>query len=411
MARINKILLALFVFFLPWQTKYILKADSLNYWEIAIFSSSILALIIVVFNLNKIIELLKKLNKAQLIFLIVFDLSLFISIFLSPNFFLSLYRYLIFFLAILLFLLLVNLKDKLYLLFIFLISISGHLLIAIWQFLSQISLSNKFLGLSHHYAWQLGTAVIEVNGQRWLRAYGALDHPNILGAMAVISAVISFYFLLFKNNKAYIQILLFLNFFLAFSALVFSFSRSAWLAFVISIAIFIFSKIKNKSTFYLLLIASITLFSVFYFNYSHLINTRILAQGRIEQISIGERKSSLDLIKFESTQQLLLGRGIGASTYWQREVDVFNNEHFPAYSYQPIHNIFLLLLLEIGFLGLMSFLAFLIFLVFNNKKKIKANLSLFLLPVFLIFALFDHWLISLPFGVFLLFFFLSFTNE
>ncbi len=411
MARLNKVLLSLFAFFLPWQIKYILIPGTLNYWEIALFSSSVLAFLLAIVNFTKIVKTLISLNKLQLIFLVILDLFLFVSIFLSPNWLLSAYRYLIFLLAISLFLLLIKLKDKTYLLLFFIASISLHSIVAIWQFLSQASWSSKFLGLSDHYAWQLGTAVVEVEGQRWLRAYGALDHPNILGALALLSVVISLYFLVYKKNSSYLKVFLCINFFLSFSALIFSFSRSAWLAFLITIILFFFSKLKNKLTFYLLLVATTSLFLVFYFNYANLINTRVLAQGRIEQISINERKSSLNLMSFNSTEQLLFGRGIGASSLWQKDRDILNNEIIADYNYQPVHNIFLLLILEIGLLGLLSFLIFLSLLINENKKKIKANLSLFILPSLLIFALLDHWLISFPFGVLLLFFFLSFTSE
>lgn len=407
MARINKILLALFVFFLPWQTKYILIDSPLNYWEISIFVSSILLTLVLISNFSKLIKNINSLNKYLLISLIVFDLSLFISIFLSPNILLSIYKYIVFILAILLLILLINHKNKLYLLLVFSLSISLHSLIAIFQFITQASWSSKYLGLSHHYAWSLGTAVVEVNGERWLRAYGALDHPNILGALALLSLVISVYYLLFKKNSLKLRLFLYLNFFISLSALMFSFSKSAWLAFFVFIISLFFYRIKNKATARLIIIGSVILMSVFYLNYTNLINARLTGQGRIEQISINERKDSLNLVHYNSKQQLFFGRGIGASSFWQKEADIKDGKHLADYHYQPVHNIFLLLFLEIGIFGLIAFLAIISSLIIIYKKRIS---YLFLIPI-LIFALFDHWLLSLHFGVLLLFFFLSFVSE
>ena len=46
-----------------------------------------------------------------------------------------------------------------------------------------------------HKAEELGTSVVETVGadglgERWLRAYGGLDHPNILGGILAVALLL-----------------------------------------------------------------------------------------------------------------------------------------------------------------------------------------------------------------------------
>ena len=81
--------------------------------------------------------------------------------------------------------------NRLKLIYIMLAGVFLQAVLGSWQFLTQSSFANKWLGIALHNAADLGTSVIEAVGadgvgERWLRAYGGLDHPNIFGgAMAI----------------------------------------------------------------------------------------------------------------------------------------------------------------------------------------------------------------------------------
>src|SRR3989344_3796134 len=65
-------------------------------------------------------------------------------------------------------------------------------LLGIWQFLTQSTFAFKWLRLAEHQAWQAGTAIIsgpEIG--RWLRAYGAFPHPNVLGGYLVVGLILT----------------------------------------------------------------------------------------------------------------------------------------------------------------------------------------------------------------------------
>ena len=80
-----------------------------------------------------------------------------------------------------------------------------------------------------------------------------------------------------------------------------------------------------------------------------------------------------------NNKQLFLGQGLGLNSYLNYSDDL------EVYDIQPIHNIFLLILSEIGIIGVLLFI--------NLIEKRKHNiLSLGILTGFIILGLFDHYL-------------------
>lgn len=408
-------LIFLTAFSLPWQTKLIIKEAPINYWEISLFLPMIFLIIFCLFNFKYLLFNFKKklfLIKLSVIFLIILELLIFISIFYSVDYLLSLYRYFIFLLAIF-FLLIISVlskRKKEIAIFGFLSAIFFQSIIAIFQFIYQKSLACKYIGLTAKEASILGTAVIETSNERWLRAYGALDHPNILGGLTALACLFSVWYLI-KEKKQTIEIKIFfwLVYLCSLTALFFSFSRSSILAFFIAKVIlltFVFLKKINIYRTILVLLTSSLLLLPLIFSYQDLIKTRLFAKGRLEEKSLVSRQeTSKVIIPSLIKHNIFNGTGFGVSTVWDFKQEKHNN----YWLYQPIHNIYLLLWLEISLIGL---LAFLFFIFFSVKEIIKKN-NQFLIPglsvisLFLIIGFFDHWLISLPVGLFSLFFFLG----
>jgi len=409
----------LFVFLLPWQTKLILRASETNFTEISLYLSQLLFLVILVpFFIFKIKER-KTETKTSIVwyFLVGLELFILLSFFFAPDKLLAFYHYAIFLMGLALFYLIRegterNNYQECYLnrakiIYAFLASILLQSLLAIYQFLTQKSFACKYLGLALHDPEASGTSVIEVASGRWLRAYGGMDHPNILGGVLVIALILSAYLLVKKKiirskNEISELIFLFIVYFFSLFALFFTFSRSAWIAFVIGLIILLISLIKKRDRFIIgryiaLIFFSTILILVTALPHQDLVLTRIKMDSRLEQKSITERSSYISQAGELIRKNFIFGVGTGNYT----SVLKLNDESKKsAWDYQPVHNTFLLIFAE-G--GVFSFLFFAGFILIFTKGVFRREYSWAIWGALIILLLLDHWLFSLPFGVLFLF--------
>jgi len=404
------------VFLLPIQTRLIIREFTtgpqgtvgwgfVEYPSIGIYGIDILLMVLLLlFFTQFLIEFKKGVMKPIPLWqwlLAAFDFFIFISLLFSFDKILSLYRYFLFLLGTGLFFLIVRAeynRNKLFLTFFSAIFLQS--LLAIWQFLSQKTFAFKWLGLASHLPIDLGTSVVEVSskGERWLRAYGGFDHPNILGGAVAIGLVI-FVWLFVKEKIKIKAAYYYLLFTVCFLGLIFSFSRSSWggftLALLFILAVCMIKKDWRAQTKILkTILLSVVLFAVIFFQYSDLFVTRLAGEGRLEIKSDYERSyflnESRDIIK----DNILFGTGIG--NYITQTIKERKNDYF--WTFQPVHNTFLLVLAEIGIFGFLFFTLFLAWIVFYSFEK-KEFLNLSILIILFIIMLYDHWLWSLHFGI------------
>jgi O-antigen ligase len=330
--------------------------------------------------------------------------------------------------------------------------------IAVWQFFSQSDFSSKWLGMALHKAEELGVSVIEVSNpgelpERWLRAYGALPHPNILGAVMAVAGLFCLYFLLsqcylvFSPDKAlegkkgapgiFSKQLPAIGLIFFFIALLASFSRSAWLGFIAGYAIIFIGAIFRKNLLARKVMLETTLilgliFFAFFGLYGDLIAVRIKGEGRLENRSITERisssKEAWEIIKLSP----LIGVGVGNYSLAQlssQRSEIRNQKleirNFYAWDFQPVHNAFLLIWAESGIFALSAFIVFLLSVVClpageagclsasarrgrdglsdyqADKNKVIAGMAI--IVSLTIMMIFDHFWMSLHFGVLLSF--------
>lgn len=404
------------VFLLPIQTRLIIREFAtgpqgtvgwgfVEYPSISIYGIDILLMIIILlFFIQFLIELKKGAMKPIPLWqwlLAAFDFFIFVSLLFSFDKVLSLYRYFLFLLGTGFFFIIVRAqynRNKLFLTFFSAIFLQS--LLAIWQFLSQKTFAFKWLGLASHLPIDLGTSVVEVSskGERWLRAYGGFDHPNILGGAVAVGLVI-FVWLFVKEKIKIKAVYYYLLFTVCFLGLIFSFSRSSWggfsLAILFILAVCVVKKDWHAQTKILkIILLSVVLFAVVFFQHSDLFITRLSGEGRLEIKSDYERSyflsESRDIIK----DNILFGTGIG--NYITQTIKERKNDYF--WTFQPVHNTFLLVLAEVGIFGFLFFILFLAWIVFYSFEK-KEFLNLSILIILFIIMLYDHWLWSLHFGI------------
>lgn len=421
--KTTEYLIYLFVFLLPWQMKFILQPGVTAYSEISLYASHALLLAILILFLGQRAKEKECDDDCRpllysLLALVFFSLF---SVFFAPDKFLALYRYFIILSGVSLFFIVRSgtmprnyqdpLLDKIYLFYSFLASVFLQAVLGIYQFLSQSTFACKYLGLAVHDPATLGTAVVETASGRWLRAYGGLDHPNILGGVLAVSLIFTAYLLAKKKmlnsrQEVWSSISLFIFYFIALYALFFTFSRSAWLALLLGYIVLLIVFIINKDKWILGRFIALMVFSIFLIGlatlpFHDLVSARIEGQTRLERKSIDERIAYL----FEA-KDLLQGHvltGVGVGNYVQA-LSLKDNNKKAAWEYQPVHNSFLLILVENGLFAFLSFFVFLFFLVRNSRKE------LFMFPVMaaiFMLMMFDHWLVSLPFGILFLSFILG----
>ncbi len=270
-----------------------------------------------------------------------------------------------------------------------------HSFVGIVQFMVNGSLGLFFLKESYIGPDLLNIAKVILNGEKHIRAYGLFPHPNIFGGFLVFSIFLTFlYFKMFhvehfKRHRMKIVVLIQLL------ALLLTFSKSAMLGLFIGLTYLIWKVIVPRGTiikegikkmFYLSLrqagverwkwlIGLIFVMMIFLFflkvDLGVFINKSIedrlfyiQTMPIIPPVSSVGRSETIENSGVIVDKYLITGFGIG-----QYVNNLANNYHNLAdWQYQPVHNVPLLILSELGIIGLFLFVWFLLELLWSKKK-------------------------------------------
>ncbi|MCX6744776.1 MAG: O-antigen ligase family protein [Candidatus Parcubacteria bacterium] len=261
--------------------------------------------------------------------------------------------------------------------------------LGVYQFLTQQVWASKWLGMAEQLPQTLGVSVVETNGARLLRAYGSLPHPNILAGFLVVCCLLLVVSLILARHH-WEEIIFWICLPLILLGLFFTFSKGAFLALAIAfvfLVIFIgFSKDKQA----LRKLGGMVLIVVIAFSFLGIIYraplfTRINGQERLEVKSQQERANYLSQAKELLKNNWLTGVGLGNYT-----LALYNNDlsKFPSYSYQPVHNVYLLVAAELGIFGFIV----LILIIIEAMRRIwtyKIDEQISLLNIFKLFKFSD----------------------
>lgn len=240
-----------------------------------------------------------------------------------------------------------------------------------------------------------GAATTVLNGEVFLRAYGTFSHPNVLAGFLVIGMVYIFY-----NRTAfsfsYGLLFWWTSFFVGTLGLLMTLSRIPillWSSFLIIQGVLFFwqrrnSKLPPFTWQYGIVIVAILLFIVLSM-FSPLVT-------RFSQTSLSEESVLVrtDLTKIAVTlirEHPLLG--VGLNNFLFHSVSFKKSETPLFFAVQPVHNIFLLVMVETGILGIFTFLWFLVRSFYHASSTTKR-----LLGLLLFLGLFDHYLLTLQQG-------------
>ncbi|OHA56571.1 MAG: hypothetical protein A2588_03500 [Candidatus Veblenbacteria bacterium RIFOXYD1_FULL_43_11] len=387
----------LLIFSLPWQTRYIFYDPTLfggvwEYGRLSLYGWDIVLALLVIISWPLIRQeiknqksKIKNSTRSAIIYLLLLSLAFFSGLW-APEPLLVTYWALRLLEGGILWLVVRALKPKLSIIFSALAS--AGTIQALWgicQFSVQDIFANKWLGVAAHPVTQAGTSVLLNDGGRWLRAYGGQVHPNVLGGLLVITSLATVWLIVnskIKNEKA--KVALWLIYVIQLIGLFVAFSRAAWLALFFSLAISWWLNKNSRSLNRLVIVITAIGFIILGSILWQPTRSRLIgpSTSRLEQQAIEERVTSIK--ESRSLLEKTWWRGVGMGNYTKALAQYMPG--LPAYRYQPVHNIFLLVLTELGIAGLGLALLFL----WRRFKEYPQSLLVFLAPL-AVTVWFDHY--------------------
>lgn len=393
--------LAVFFFFLPWQTRLIFFETIVGgiaspFGIVSLYATEVLLL------LGGLLTLLfarPRIDRAYhwSVWLItgVFLASA-LSLLVTPNVALSLNALCHLGAASGLFILLLDKDIQLKpILFAFGAGLIAPVVLAFWQVIFDASSASTVLGLAERNAEVLGDSITVKNGVRELRAYGSFPHPNIFGGYLAVAVLAVRELLSKKGSERERRLLLGIMLFLV-TGLVFTWSRSALLGLFLGMGLAAFvSYAKNKAKARLAIIplavgviAGVWLMSIF----APSAIESIRGGGVTEEQALSERVSQYYKYPLVIGDSWLLGSGIGAYV-----IDAFESGACYSWDCQPVHNVPLLIIAEVGVIGLLL-LAFWLYSIgrinFTRFPNPDALVAFAMGNVLLVIIFFDHYLWS-----------------
>lgn len=405
--KLEKLVFYIFIFSIPFQTRIILKTwgPNFNEWEAAFFYFTDVLLLCLVFSwLFRRGEFrFEKADWFLVLFLVFSAVSLINANVLSLGFYqlAKLFEF-----SLLYFYIKSNHKKIFRLQYAwFVLAASGIFqgTIALLQYIRQSSLGLKYLGESLLSPEVYGVAAFKVAGDLVMRAYGTFPHPNVLAAFLFMTIYI-FYALYFSDWGRERKWILFF-YVPMLTGFIFTYSRLIgllWFAGGLARFLILVLKPRIRKTHLrnyaerLIIVVSVSILIVVavYLANDEAVHSR-LSFSTSEEAYVARsfyNKKSLESFSF-------FGYGAGNHIPWLRS----ELPGMPAKNYQPVHNIYLLILNETGILGLAAFILFMLFLSVRYLKSVSFDklfhYSFFIAFLsFLVMGFFDHYLWSLQQG-------------
>jgi len=271
------------------------------------------------------------------------------------------------------------------------------------QFFTQSIPPSTLFGIAAQDPARLGVSVVETASARWLRAYGSFPHPNMLGGWLVAGIVALWYETLslrdlcgsFVKKCAIRYLNRFLILFVVVFCLLSTFSRSAYLAgaiFIVCAALLHGYQKKYRVVVSVFLLSVMFATALFGLLYHDILSSRIAGSSELDARAGEERISYLDESKTLFVGSPIIGYGIGNEGL---AVHQYIDSTRDAWSYQPVHNVGVLLVVELGIVGLLIVLG----IVWDGLRRIGSIVDLLPLIPIVIIGAFDHYLLTLYPGV------------
>lgn len=405
--KIANYLLWIAIFLLPWQTVLLYRTVSLPegptvYGNLGVYFSELLIVIVFLLRGWPMISVhAQKIVRALYFFLAASFLSLTWSVVFGVS--LGFMSHVM--VAAMLFLILLDERtNTMSVMRSFVFGLILPCILGWFQYLSGSSPASTLLGLSEKHSETAGVAVVATDAFRSLRAYGAFPHPNIFGGYLAIGILMIGWMVCEgeegkkerrKEEKTWKYIPLI---FLLSSTLILTFSRGAWLALTVSlfaviVQAFWYKKLIPHRAIPIMSVGLVTILMTI-----GILNTHVFARFNpalhVEAVSLEERASQYQTFPGVFFLNPLSGVGPGAFVF----AEAFKQKGLSPWAYQPMHNVFLLILAELGVIGFAAFGYFIfeiVRLILKHRRVTGGIFAFAFLLSYMLLGCFDHYLFSL----------------
>lgn len=223
-------------------------------------------------------------------------------------------------------------------------SIILFFLIAVGQFVLQRTINGPFflLGERSFKAATPGIALVSILGKSLMRAYSTFPHPNSFAGYFLVAGVFIYFFRKKTNKKLFSRNVALLAVFLG---LIISFSLGVWITAGVLVAIIVLPKnaTLTKLIFCTGVISSLLLPPLS----KQLLNKDPdYSEGVLRRLELSSASGQV------FSKRPVVGVGLNNFIIHLPKTDITSKT---SWWLQPVHNIFLLLLVEVGLLGLLLF--------------------------------------------------------
>ncbi len=239
-----------------------------------------------------------------------------------------------------------------------------------------------------------GAVVVQLpDGESFLRVYGTLPHPNILGGFTLIFLLAPVAFFMRREKPDNLALLLLIP---GVSLLALTFSRSAWLALMVFCGVLVWkSNYFDRKRVVLLLITIGLSLAVTLFPYYELVQARTInTTSHAEEFSfIGRAWLNGEAVKMIREYPLT---GVGVGSF----IIELARRAGEGYIVEPAHNILLLAGAELGILGILIVITIMVFFAYRLIRTQNQNAILVgaVLTGLGFIGLFDHYVWTLAPG-------------
>lgn len=291
--------------------------------------------------------------------------------------------------------------------------------LGLMQFKMQENLGLGLLGESPISRSDPGTSKVAVGNARLVRAYGTFPHPNVLAAFLVMGLLALFHFYLhtmerralegraesFLGLNLYRRIAISAGIFIVAIGLTLTFSRAAWLTAFLASLPFVLAGFRSEARagaerggqprrlsslkfLAFLLVINYLLFAI--------LGWAAFPRAQVSGSEPAVRdRVALNRIGLAVVRGNPFGVGIGNQVLTAVKRNLYVPHGFrESWTWEPIHNLYLLIAAEIGVVGLAAFLVFLCLLfirAWQGGDPRERMTALTLLFTLLVLGLFDHF--------------------